>query len=143
MSTNLSKLFKCSSNVPISQNFRAFSVESLMRLKEFLVLCRQHVADPTTYCTFLTLFFITVIVTTRTRLQFFSCQPHTPTTTTTNTQDPVQSLMQGRRGKLMQLRCVSLPAAVPQTTPRNILTRENINLFTKIIFLILQFLMPS
>lgn len=45
--------------------------------------------------------------------------------------------MQGRRGKLMQLRCVSLPAAVPQTTPRNILTRENINLFTKIIFLIL------
>uniref|UniRef100_A0A3B4GSW1 PDZ domain containing 3a n=1 Tax=Pundamilia nyererei TaxID=303518 RepID=A0A3B4GSW1_9CICH len=125
----VSKLFKCSSNVPVSQNFRAFSVESPMRLKEFLVLCRQHMADPTTYCTFLTLFFITVIVTTRTRLQFFSCQPHTPTTTTANTQDPVQ----GRRGKLMQLRCMSLPAAVSQTTPRNILTRENINLFTKII----------
>uniref|UniRef100_A0A3Q4MDZ3 PDZ domain containing 3a n=1 Tax=Neolamprologus brichardi TaxID=32507 RepID=A0A3Q4MDZ3_NEOBR len=93
-------------------------------------------ANLTTYCTLLTLFFITVVVTTRTRLQFFSCQPHTPTTTT-NTQDPVQTLMQGRCGKLMPLRCVSLPAAVPQTTPCNILTHENINIFTKIIFLIL------
>lgn len=37
-----------------------------------------------------------------------------------HSQDTAQILMHGRRDELMQLRCVSLPAAVLRRTPRHI-----------------------